>query len=107
MPFYDSPAFGENPFATTEINGVKISRADRQPCLICGHPTGDCPGESGPPTKIWGYDTNSTLDEKLTFYMEQDYFEEREIAPGITTKLLIYPKGKYIPLLEAKRLGFL
>jgi hypothetical protein len=107
MPFYDSPAFSSNPFEGNEINGVKITRADRQPCPVCGHPTGDCSGDSGPPIKIWGYDTNSSLDEKLTFYMEHDYYEEREIAPGIATKILIYAKGKHIPLAEAKRLGFL
>lgn len=107
MPFYDSPAFGANPFAGSEMNGVKITRADRQPCPVCGHPTGDCTGESGPPKKIWGYNTNSSLDDGLTFYLEEDYLEEREVAPGIVTKILVYPKGKHIPLNEAKELGLI
>lgn len=108
MPnFYDSPAFGESPSFNDDIMGVKFLKADRQPCPVCGHPTGDCTGETEPPATIWGYNTNSTLDDRLTFYMEFDYFEEREIAPGIVTRMLIHKKGKHIPLSRAKELGFI
>lgn len=106
--FYDSPAFGGNARGETEIiAGVKFLRADRQPCLVCGHPTGDCKGESGPPHTIFGYNTNSTLDDNLTFYVEEDYVEEHEIAPGITTKTIVYRAGQHIPLQIAKELGLI
>lgn len=105
--FYDSPAFGgPSPFSD-DVSGIKFLRADRQPCPVCGHPTGDCTGETSPPHTIWGYNTNSSLDDSLTFYMDFDYFEQREIAPGIVTKILIHKKGKHIPLQEAKDLGFI
>lgn len=105
--FYESPGFGGPSQFSNEIAGAKFVRADRSPCPVCGHPTGDCTGESGTPKQIWGYNTNSTLDDSLTFYMDFDYYEEREIAPGITTKILIHKKGKNIPLSEAKALGFI
>lgn len=104
-PFYSSPGFGELSIFENGLDGVKISRADRMPCLVCGHPTGDCTGDTPPPETIWGYNTNSTLDDALTFYLEEDYVEEREIAPGIRTRILIHKKGKNIPLAEAKKLG--
>lgn len=103
--FYSSPAFGGD--ESEEINGVRYLRASRMPCPVCGHPTGDCPGDNGPPKTIWGYNTGSSLDKNLTFYMEEDYYEERELAPGLKTRQLIHKKGKHITLEEAKKLGFL
>lgn len=105
--FYDSPAFGGDESESGEINGIPYLRASRKPCLVCGHPTGDCTGDSGPPETIWGFNTNSSLDKKLTFYVEDDYYEEREIAPGVVTRILIHKKGKHIPLEEAKNLGLI
>jgi hypothetical protein len=39
--------------------------------------------------------------------MQEDYCEEREIAPGIVTKMVVHKKGKNISIAEARRLGFL
>lgn len=107
-PFYSSPGFGEISIFEDGMSGVRISRADRMPCPVCGHPTGDCAGDGPPlnPETVWGYNTNSSLDDSVTFYMQEDYFEERELAPGITAKILIHKKGKSIPLAEARKLGF-
>jgi hypothetical protein len=104
--FYDSPAFG-GPGGKKDVFGIPFSSATREPCPVCGHPTGDCPGETEPPETIWGYNTNSTLDEKLTFYVEEDYYEERQIAPNLTTRILLHKKGKHIPLEEARELGLI
>lgn len=106
-PFYSSPGFGESSIFEDASGEARIARADRMPCLVCGHPTGDCTGdgESFSQEKVWGYNTNSTLDDVVTFYIEDDYIEEREIAPGVVTKKVIHKKGKNIPLSEAKRLG--
>ena len=105
-PFYDSPAFGGPP-DREEINGVTYLRATRQACPVCGHPSGDCKGESPDPTTIWGYNTNTSLDLNQTFLVEEDYYEEREIGPNLFVKILVYKKGKQIPLLKAKELGFI
>jgi len=106
-PFYNSPAFTGNNSEREEIDGVQHLRATRGPCPVCGHPTGDCKGESGPPIAIWGYNTNSSLDVNQTFLIEEDYFEQREVGPNLFIKILVYPKGKQIPLLKAKELGFI
>ena len=108
-PFYTSPGFGEISIFEDPSGEVRIARADRLPCPICGHPTGDCPGDSEPlaQEKVWCFNTNSTLDNSVTYYLEDDYIEEREIAPGIVTKVVIHKKGKHIPLAEAKHLGLI
>lgn len=106
MPFYDSPGFNP-PEKYVDSKGVEYLRASRNPCPICGHPTGDCPGDSGPPTVVFGYNTNSSLDDKTTFYLEEDYYEERELVAGIVTRTLVHRKGKHIPLSLAKSLGLI
>ena len=105
--FYESPAFGGSNNEKEEINGISYLRATRQPCPVCGHPTGDCSEGTEPPKTIWGFNTNSSLDDKQTFLVEEDYFEEREIGPGLSVKILVYAKGKQIPLKKAKELGFI
>lgn len=106
-PFYDSPAFDAGDDETYSENGVSYSKATRQACPVCGHPTGDCVGDQLPPKTIFGYNTNSSFDLNQTFLIEEDYFEEREIAPKLFIKILVYPKGKKIPLLKAKEMGFI
>jgi hypothetical protein len=105
--FYNSPGFSGDDSESGDVYGISYLRASRKPCLVCGHPTGDCTGESGPPETIWGYNTNSSLDKKTTFYVEDDYYEERELVPGFVTRVLIHRKGKHIPLEEAKKLGLI
>jgi len=105
--FYDSPAFGGNLKERDEKIDVSILRATRQPCPVCGHPTGDCTGENDAPETIWGYNTNSSFDLNQTFIIQEDYFEQREVGPNLFVKILVYPKGKQIPLLKAKELGFI
>lgn len=105
--FYDGPGFSKPDTYYLLNKSVKVSSATRQPCPVCGHPTGDCAGESGPPEKIFGYDTNSTLDQHLTFLVEEDYYESREIAPGLITKRLIHKKGSQIPFYRAKEIGLI
>ena len=97
--FYNSPGFGESSLFRNDSSGTDIHRADRQPCPVCGHPPA--------PETIWGYNTSSSLEDSLTYYIEEDYFEEREIAPGIITKILVFKKGKNIPLTTAKEYGFI
>lgn len=107
MPaFYESPAFGGSG-DYTRSDGIRVVRADRQPCPVCGHPTGDCTGELSAPKTIFGFNTNSTLDDNVTFYMDEDYYETREIAPGLSTRRLVHKKGSSIPLSKAKELGLI
>jgi len=105
--FYDGPGFNKPDTYYLMNKSIKVSSATRQPCPVCGHPTGDCTGESGPPQKIFGYDTNSTLDQNLMFLVEEDYYESREIAPGLITRRLVHKKGSQIPFHVAKEIGLI
>lgn len=106
--FYNSPSFSAEQSEHEEIGGAIYLRATRRPCPVCGHPTGDCGGESSEPLQnIWGYNTGSSLDLNQTFLIEEDYFEEREVGPNLFVKILVYPKGKQIPLIKAKEMGFI
>lgn len=90
----------------TGIDGLRILRADRQPCLICGHPTGDCT-DGTPPKHIIGFDSSLTEGSGLTVFVEEDIWEERAITPYTKARVLVYKKGDSISQDEAKRLGLL
>jgi hypothetical protein len=105
--FYNSPGFSTEQSEYEEIGELKYYRATRKPCPVCGHPTGDCTGESEPLKEIWGYNTGSSFDLNQTFLIQEDFYEQREVGPGLFVKILVYPKGKEIPLLKAKELGFI
>lgn len=90
------------------FDNVMITRADRMPCPVCGHPTGDCTGETAPPTKIAGMGgVYSSQKEIATFLVEEDIKEERQITPFYKNTVVIHRKGSYITADEAKKLGLL
>lgn len=105
--FYNSPGFTNNhPYELRD--GITVFPADRAPCPICGHSTGDCaPKDETGPKVIFGYNTNSTLDNNQTFVVQDDIIEDREIAPGVTMRIVLFKQGKVIPLLKAKELGLI
>ena len=83
-----------------------IVHANREPCPICGHPTGDCPGESESPDSLVGWsDSPDGMRQVQMIYVEEDIWEERQITPGRTTKILKHRAGSSIPFDEAKKLG--
>ena len=113
-----------------------VLRADRMPCPVCGHPTGDCAGETPAPTRIVGLgmlggdnivDNSGASDvpenskeprferigvmEQLrqvsTFLIEEDIFQEKQITPFTKARVLAYRKGEYVSLDTAKKLGLL
>lgn len=105
--FYDSTERHSRDNASSRrlFDDVYTTGADREPCMICGHPTGDCTGDSKPPEKIAGLGVTEKLKAEQTFYLEEDIFTERQITPFTKAKVLLYKKGSQIPLLEAERLG--
>ncbi len=106
MPFYDSPAFGGTG-SVDKVNGITIHRASFSPCLVCGHPTGDCKGESESPSTIYTFASTTSQDESGSFHVDEDYYEEREIVTGVNIRKLIHKKGSIISLKIAKELGLL
>jgi len=101
MAFYDSTGHEE-----MILGNVRLLRADRQPCPVCGHPTGDCSGEKfEKPTQILLQGTVPSLADSEMFYVEEDVFEERKVSQFSTLRVLVARKGQSIPLSQARELG--
>jgi hypothetical protein len=107
MAFYENPSFSENWFSKRTFDEDNFLGADRMPCPVCGHPTGDCTGDSGPPARIAGFGVTESLKAKQTVLVEEDIYEEFQITPFTKGKKLIHRKGKQIPFAEAERLGLI
>jgi len=84
---------------------ARLLKASRQPCPICGHPTGDCTGESGPPIRVLGPDIFPSLSHEEVFIVEEDVYEERPISKLTTSRVLVARKGTAMPLSKARDLG--
>ena len=88
----------------------EIIRADRQPCPVCGHPTGDCATENGehiPKKGIVGIGLFASLDKEHKVLVEEDVYEERTLFGRQTIKVLKFRKGQYIPIDVAREHGFI
>ena len=97
--------------ARSSLAGIGFSEgyvlhANREPCPICGHPTGDCAGTMDAPNSLSGWaDSPDGMKQVQMIYLEEDFWEERQITPGRTTKILKHRAGSSIPFEEAKKLG--
>ena len=88
--------------------GIRITRADRGPCIVCGHPTGDCkPEDSPPPIKIFGIGLFKSLDDEQTFLIEEDIYEQRQITAKQSVRVKVYKKGQRISMIEARERGLI
>ncbi|MFY8201451.1 MAG: hypothetical protein ACOVLE_12315 [Pirellula staleyi] len=84
---------------------ARLIKAGRQPCLICGHPTGDCTGDSGPPIRVLGPDIFPSLQQEEVFIIQEDIYEERAISNLTKTQILVAAKGTAVPISKARDLG--
>jgi hypothetical protein len=87
------------------LGNIPIVQADRRPCPVCGHPTGDCTGESPKPDHIAGFSPDEESKDKQMFLVDSDVVEERQLSPFFTAKVIVHHKGKLIPYREAEKLG--
>lgn len=85
---------------------------NREPCLVCGHPTGDCCGASTVPVKIIGANIFPSLGYQDVFVVEEDYYENRSIVQGqdwnpegFHKKIRRFRKGQVIPMSVAIQHG--
>ena len=93
---------GGSLLSSRRLGDIMVSEADRKPCPVCGHPTGDCTGSSDlPNTKL----PNQMVGSEPMILVEQDITEERQITPYTKTRVLIHRKGDYVPLSKARELG--
>lgn len=86
---------------------IPISRANREPCIVCGHPTGDCkPSDHEEPIRIAFADSViETMKEQQLVLVEETVYGEREISPFTKARVILARKGTYITLEKAIELG--
>lgn len=89
------------------FDGVRLIRAERGPCPVCGHPTGDCAGSAEPPKRVVGLGTIPSMRKQQTVYVDRDVIEEVEISKGIVTKIIRARAGTQIPVDLAVELGII
>jgi hypothetical protein len=95
---YQSYKIGDN---------INLVKADRSPCPVCGHPTGDCTGESTKPDHIAGFQQIDSLKDSQSYLVEEDVWIERQLTPTTKTQVLLHPAGKIISVSEAQKLGLI
>lgn len=86
----------------------RILRADRQPCPICGHPTGDCNSQT--PHKLdsmFGTGLFKSVDNEHKVMVEETIYEERVIYGTSKIKVIKFKKGQMISIDEARENGLL
>jgi len=82
------------------MHGVQFVAPDFGPCIVCGHPTGDCSPE----------DHNIVFEDfndENTILIEEDIIQRRWITPNHLGKVLVVPAGKRISRSEAEKLGLI
>lgn len=87
---------------------IPFYSARREPCIICGHPTGDCAGDSAPITRMFGVTTTVDPDlNRAEILVEKDIIEETQITPFTRAKVLVARAGTYVSVARAKELGII
>ena len=84
----------------------RIVKADRQPCVVCGHTTGDCKPEHVEEPFIAFADTNiENVDTTQLVLVKEDVYVDKQISPYATARVLAAKKGQYISIQKASELG--
>jgi len=86
---------------------MSIGRSNEQACPVCGHPSGDCLGTSGPPVRIIGASLFPSLGHEDIFIVEEDVWVDEQVAADITTKVRVAKAGDAIPMSRAALLHLL
>lgn len=105
MVFYRNDFLRPNAYMIGD--NIKVVPADRLPCPVCGHPTGDCTGDSGEPDHIIGFGPDAPNPDAQQYLVKEDVYVEKDLTPSIKTRVLVAPAGKFISVTEAKKLGLI
>ena len=87
------------------FNDILFIQADRSPCIVCGHPTGDCSPNDGKHVKVASANTFPSLNQAEMFLVLEDIIEERQITPFTKARVIVHTAGKMITVEEAKKFG--
>lgn len=95
--------FGDEEYV---LGDVRLLRASREPCIVCGHPTGDCDdNKSRPPIRILGEQFAPIGGKQPGILVEEDLYEEVWLTPYTRTTVLVAKAGHYVSLEKAIELG--
>ena len=87
---------------------IPFYQARREPCIICGHPTGDCIGDDKSPVRIFGVNhSTDTANDDTKILVEKDIVQETQITPFTKAKVLVAKAGTYVSVARAKELGII
>ena len=86
------------------LPGVRILRASREPCIVCGHPTGDC-GDGSHLRRIVGDNVEQRSSENVKVLVLEDVYGEAQITPFTRARVLLAAAGTYIDAERARELG--
>lgn len=95
------------------LRDVERLGATREPCPVCGHPTGDCVGDESAPDlattpltlgEVRGTDASIPADAVL---VTEDVWGQRQITPFTVARVLLAAKGTYVSAERARELGLL
>lgn len=86
---------------------VSILRATREPCVVCGHPTGDCTGASPaePPVPLFRPDRELPRRDDPMVLVPEDIWQDVQITSLTKTRVLVARAGTYLPLAKAAEYG--
>jgi hypothetical protein len=97
----------EGGFPDMLFDGVRIVRASRQPCIVCGHPTGDCADNFPAPARIVGDNVEVAERKPLDVLVPENIYEERQITPFTRARVLVAAAGTYVTQDRAHDLGII
>lgn len=97
------------------LPGVRLYRATREPCIVCGHPTGDCTdhqgSEEGEPDKkvirIQFAEVEVPSKDEPQVLVREDIYREVQLTSLTKTRVLVAKAGTYVPRAKALELGLI
>jgi hypothetical protein len=89
------------------LGDVRLLARSSEPCVVCGHPTGDCAGDAPPPHHIWGATEVPSMADETLVLVEEDIIRYQQITPFTKSKVLLARAGQQIPASRARELGIL
>jgi hypothetical protein len=85
---------------------IPITKADRTPCIVCGHPTGDCaPDHQEAPYIAFADTVIDSMKDKQLVLVQETVYGERQISPFTKAKVILARKGSYVTVEKAIELG--
>lgn len=87
------------------LPGVSLTRARREPCIVCGHPTGDCTGDVEEDHIVLAEE--APKDSQLIQVRER-ITKKVKVAPGLPEiEVVVADAGSYVTVEKAKELGII